>query len=103
MILVLTIIASLLTSTLAQNRVIEITTSNVQLVLKTVDRLHLLLHNPNCPHSREYAQKFLEVKTPLQMGIADCQREKQLCDHLNVTHFPTLVQLTNSTMAHIDE
>jgi hypothetical protein len=59
MILVLAFFTFLLVGLSAENRVIEITTTNVQLVLRTVDRLHLLLHNPNCQHSREYAQKFL--------------------------------------------
>jgi hypothetical protein len=58
----------------SQNRVVEITKANIQLVVKTVDKLHLLLHNPACQHSKDYAQKFLEVKTPLQLGIADCER-----------------------------
>jgi predicted double-glycine peptidase len=72
--MLLTLLAFCMTSIAAQNRVIEITTSNVQLVLRTVDQLHLLLHDPSCQHSRDYAQKFLEVKTPLQLGITDCQR-----------------------------
>jgi hypothetical protein len=37
------------------------------------------------------------------MGIADCQREKELCSHLNVTNFPALVQLTSNTINIIDE
>lgn len=99
--ILLTILASLLALALP-NRVIEITAANVQLVLKTVDHLHLLLHNPTCQYSKDYAQKFLEVETPLNLAIADCEREKIFCNHLNVTHYPTLVGLTNSSMAILD-
>jgi protein-disulfide isomerase-like protein with CxxC motif len=37
------------------------------------------------------------------MGIADCQIEKGLCDHLNITHFPTLTLLTSNSMTVLDE
>ncbi len=72
--MILITILAVLCAMAVPNRVIEITTANVQLVLKTVDHLHLLLHNPACQHSKEYAQKFLEVETPLSLGITDCQR-----------------------------
>ena len=75
----------------------------MQLVLKTVDKMHLLLHSPSCPHSKEYASKFLEVKTPYNLGITDCEREKALCSHLNITHFPTLIELTSTAMNIVDE
>lgn len=56
------------------SRVIEITTNNVQLLLKTTPYILLLLHNPHCPYSKTYASQFLEVKNEYQMGIADCQK-----------------------------
>jgi hypothetical protein len=37
------------------------------------------------------------------MGIADCQREKDLCSYLNVTKFPALAQLTSNTINIVDE
>lgn len=46
-----------------QARVIEITTANIQLVLRSTDTLHLLLNNPACQHSRTYADKFIQIKT----------------------------------------
>lgn len=58
----------------SQNRVIEITSANIELVLRSVGKIHVLLHNPNCIHSREYSEQFVNVKTPLNLGIADCVR-----------------------------
>lgn len=49
--IIIALLFTLLTAS-SQNRVIEITTSNVQLLLKTIDKLHLLLHSPSCPHSK---------------------------------------------------
>jgi hypothetical protein len=37
------------------------------------------------------------------MGITDCQIEKGLCDHLNITQFPTLTLLTSNSMTILDE
>jgi thioredoxin-like negative regulator of GroEL len=101
--ILITLLTFLFIGITEQNRVIEITTANIELVLKTVDKMQLLLHNPSCQHSKEYAQKFLEVKTSYNLGITDCEREKNLCNHLNVTHFPTLVELTNTSMSILDE
>jgi hypothetical protein len=87
----------------SQNRVIEITGTNIELVLRSLGKLHLLLHNPNCPHSLEYSSHFMNVKTALNLGIADCSREKELCVLLNVTHHPTLAVLTDTTVEVLDE
>jgi len=45
----------------------------------------------------------MNVKTVLNLGIADCSREKILCSHLNITQYPTLAVLTNSTVVVLDE
>jgi thioredoxin-related protein len=42
-----------------QTRVIEITTNNIQLILKTTPYILLLFNNPECSHSKAYAKQFL--------------------------------------------
>ena len=81
---------------LADTRVVEVTTHNVELVLSSVPSLHMLFHNPNCHYSRAYAQKFLQTSSRVEnLGIADCLTQKALCSHLNATRFPSLAILTN--------
>lgn len=44
-------------------RIIEVTTANVQLVIRSVTNLHLLLNSPSCPHSQTYADRYLSINT----------------------------------------
>jgi len=62
-----------------------------------------LLHNPSCPHSRDYIKNYLLTKTEMNLGMTDCSREGLLCDHLNITHYPTLGILSNVSFTIIDE
>lgn len=76
-------------------RVIEITSNNIHLVLRSVSSITLLLSNPNCEYSKAYVDDYLRIKTPDNLGLADCVKDKVLCDYLNVTHYPTVLRVSN--------
>jgi hypothetical protein len=85
------------------SRIIEITSSNVHLVLRSVSELTLLLNDPQCPHSSAYAQKYLKIEAQDTIGITDCQKDKTLCEYLNATHYPTLLLVSNDAVRVQDE
>jgi hypothetical protein len=96
--LVVTIILVLCVS----GRVIEITNNNVHLVIKSVGELLLLLNNPQCPHSQAYTDKFIGLNTTDTVGLADCSKDKQLCNYLNISHYPTLLLVSNQKVQHVN-
>ena len=92
----LSILALILSCTIMHSRIVEITSANVQLVIRSVGTLTLLLNNPDCVHSQHYANKYLKINESQTIGIADCRREKELCAYLNVSSYPTLLEVAHN-------
>ena len=73
------------------SRIVEITSSNIQLVLRSLQSFHLLLNNPQCPHSHSYTQKYLTINSSdHHLAISDCTKDPKLCQYMNVTQYPSL-------------
>jgi len=83
-------------------RIIEITNNNVHLVVRSVGELLLLLNHPQCTHSQRYTNRFVKLNTSETVGLADCNKDKQLCDYLNVTQYPTLLLVSNQKVQHVN-
>lgn len=96
------ILIAMTLASLTTPRIIEVTTANVQLVIRSVTNLHLLLNSPSCPHSQTYADHYLSINTQSTIGIANCDQDQALCQYLNVTHYPTLLLVSSQEVKQLN-